>query len=66
MARLLTNRELVPALRRVFEHFRVGGGDPHLLEPVLGVQPDYLRAAGSGPTVAKGLTEPLSQANPAQ
>jgi protein-tyrosine phosphatase len=45
MARLLTNRELVPALKRVFEYFRAGGGDPHLLEPVLAVQPDYLRAA---------------------
>ena len=27
------------------EHFRAAGGDPHLLEPVLGVDPDYLRTA---------------------
>jgi protein-tyrosine phosphatase len=27
----------------VFEHFRAAGGDPRLLEPVLGVDADYLR-----------------------
>jgi protein-tyrosine phosphatase len=41
----LTNRDLLPALKPVFEHFRAAGGDPHLLEPVLGVDPAYLRAA---------------------
>ena len=41
----LTNRDLVPALKPVFEHFRAVGGDPHLLEPVLGVDAAYLRAA---------------------
>ena len=29
----------------MFEHFRAAGGDPHLLEPVLGVDADYLHAA---------------------
>ena len=29
----------------VFEHFRAAGGDPRLLEPVLGVDADYLRTA---------------------
>ncbi len=41
----LTNRDLLPALKPVFEHFRAAGGDPRLLEPVLGVDADYLRAA---------------------
>jgi protein-tyrosine phosphatase len=41
----LTNRDLVPALKPVFEHFRALGGDPNLLKPVLGVDPAYLRAA---------------------
>lgn len=34
-----------PALTPVFEHFRSAGGDPHLLEPVLGVAPEYLQAS---------------------
>jgi protein-tyrosine phosphatase len=41
----LTNRDLLPALKPVTEHFRAAGGDPHLLEPVLGVDADYLRTA---------------------
>jgi protein-tyrosine phosphatase len=41
----LTNRDLLPALKPVFEHFRAIGGDPRLLEPVLGVDQDYLQAA---------------------
>jgi len=41
----LTNRDLIPALKPVFEQFRAVGGDPHLLEPVLGVDAAYLRAA---------------------
>jgi protein-tyrosine phosphatase len=41
----LTNRDLLPALKPVFEHFRAIGGDRRLLEPVLGVQADYLHAA---------------------
>jgi len=41
----LTNRDLLPALKPLFEQFRAAGGDPHLLEPVLGVDAQYLRAA---------------------
>ena len=41
----LTNRDLLPALKPVFEHFRAVGGDPDLLKPVLGVDPGYLKAA---------------------
>lgn len=41
----LTNRELLPALKPVFEHFRAAGGDPELLYPVLGVDPEYLGIA---------------------
>ena len=41
----LTNRELLPALKPLLEHFRAAGGDPRLLEPVLGVDADYLRTA---------------------
>jgi protein-tyrosine phosphatase len=41
----LSNRDLLPALKPVFEHFRAAGGDPHLLDPVLGVDPEYLQAA---------------------
>ncbi len=41
----LSNRDPLPALKPVFEHFRAAGGDPHLLDPVLGVDPEYLNAA---------------------
>jgi protein-tyrosine phosphatase len=41
----LSNRDLLPAMKPMFEHFRAAGGNPRLLEPVLGVDPDYLRAA---------------------
>ncbi|MGW4202788.1 tyrosine-protein phosphatase [Streptomyces sp. NPDC004726] len=41
----LTNRDLLPALKPVFEQFRAAGGDPRLLEPVLGVDSRYLHAA---------------------
>lgn len=41
----LTNRDLLPALKPVFEHFRTLGGDAGLLEPALGVDREYLRAA---------------------
>jgi protein-tyrosine phosphatase len=41
----LTNRDLIPALKPVFEHFRAVGGDPGLLMPALGVDPEYLRTA---------------------
>ncbi|QNG19471.1 tyrosine-protein phosphatase [Rhodococcus triatomae] len=42
---LLTNELLLPALGEVFERFAAAGGDPELLEPVLGVRPEYLHAA---------------------
>jgi protein-tyrosine phosphatase len=41
----LTNRDLLPAIKPLFEHFRAAGGDPHLLDPVLGVDQAYLQAA---------------------
>jgi protein-tyrosine phosphatase len=41
----LTNRDLLPALKPIFEHFTAAGGNRRLLEPVLGVDPAYLRAA---------------------
>lgn len=41
----LTNRDLLPALKPVLEHFRAAGGDPRLLEPVLGVDARYLQAS---------------------
>ncbi len=42
---LLSNRDLLPALKTVYEHFRAAGGDPHLLDPVFGVDEAYLRTA---------------------
>ena len=42
---LLTNRDLLPALQPVYERFRAAGGDPHLLDPVLGVDEAYLKVA---------------------
>jgi protein-tyrosine phosphatase len=42
---LFTNRDLLPALKPVFEQFRAAGGDPTLLEPVLGVDVAYLDTA---------------------
>lgn len=54
---LHTNRDLLPALKPVFEQFRAAGGDPHLLEPVLGVHADYLRVALDEMTTAFGSIE---------
>lgn len=42
---LLTNNELLPALKPIFDQFQAKGGNPALLEPVLGVQASYLEAA---------------------
>ena len=42
---LLTNDQLLPALRPVLDRFAAAGGDPALLGPVLGVQSCYLEAA---------------------
>lgn len=42
---LLTNEQLLPALRPLFDRFAQAGGDPELLRPVLGVRPEYLDCA---------------------
>jgi protein-tyrosine phosphatase len=42
---LLTNDELLPQLRPIFDRFETAGGDPALLLPVLGVDAAYLTAA---------------------
>lgn len=42
---LLTNRDLLPFLAPVFESFEAAGGDPDLLQVVLGVDVNYLRAS---------------------
>jgi len=42
---LLTNRDLLPALQPLLDQFEKAGGDPRLLLPVLGVEPDYLERA---------------------
>ena len=42
---LITNRDLLPALKPYFDQFASTGGDPALLRPVLGVEPAYLHAA---------------------
>jgi protein-tyrosine phosphatase len=42
---LITNRDLLPALKPYFDRFASAGGDPALLRPVLGVEPAYLHAA---------------------
>jgi len=41
----LTNRDLLPALKPIFEHFTAAGGDRRLLDSIIGVDPDYLHAA---------------------
>lgn len=42
---MITNRDLLPALKPYFDQFEAAGGDPTLLTPVLGVATTYLRAA---------------------
>jgi protein-tyrosine phosphatase len=42
---LLTNRDLLPALKPVLDRFRQHGGDPDMLTPVLGVEAGYLDSA---------------------
>jgi protein-tyrosine phosphatase len=42
---LLTNRDLLPALKPLYDKFKAAGGDPRLLDPVLGVDRSYLQTA---------------------
>lgn len=42
---MLTNVKLLPSLQPVVDEFSMAGGDPELLEPVLGVRSGYLDAA---------------------
>ena len=42
---LLTNRDLLPALKPLYDKFEAAGGDPHLLDPVMGVERVYLQTA---------------------
>ncbi|TXS33021.1 tyrosine-protein phosphatase [Streptomyces sp. ms191] len=42
---LLTNEELLPSLQPTIDQFASIGGDPELLQPVLGVRTEYLDAA---------------------
>lgn len=42
---LLTNEQLLPALKPVFDRFESMGGDPELLLPVFGVRREYLEVA---------------------
>lgn len=42
---LLTNQQLLPALKPIFDQFSSLGGDPEALKPVLGVDRSYLRTA---------------------
>lgn len=42
---LLTNRDLLPALKPLYDRFAAAGGDPRLLDPVWGVDRSYLQAA---------------------
>ncbi|WP_433606209.1 tyrosine-protein phosphatase [Prescottella agglutinans] len=42
---LLTNEQLLPSFKQVFDKFAAGGGDPTLLELVLGVRAEYLQTA---------------------
>ncbi len=42
---LLTNAELLPQLKPIFDRFAAAGGDPETLRPVLGVESGYLAAS---------------------
>ena len=42
---LLTNEQLLPACKPLFDQFAAMGGDPELLMPVFGVQKEFLQAA---------------------
>jgi len=42
---LLTNEQLLPESKPIFDRFEAMGGDPELLMPVYGVRKEYLEAA---------------------
>ncbi|QBJ95384.1 tyrosine-protein phosphatase [Rhodococcus sp. ABRD24] len=42
---LLTNEQLLPSFKQVFDKFAAAGGDPTMLELVLGVRAEYLQTA---------------------
>lgn len=42
---LLTNDQLLPTLKPMFDDFAARGGDPEILQPVFGVRESYLRTA---------------------
>ncbi|HMT04515.1 MAG: tyrosine-protein phosphatase [Solirubrobacterales bacterium] len=42
---LLTNQQLLPALKPIFDQFASAGGDPAVLKPVLCVEREYLQTA---------------------
>jgi len=42
---LLTNEQLLPALQPTMDRFAAAGGDPAILEPLLGVRRGYLDAS---------------------
>jgi protein-tyrosine phosphatase len=42
---LLTNKQLLPAMRPIVDRFVAAGGDADLLAPLLGVQAEYLDIA---------------------
>ncbi len=54
---LLTNEQLLPALKPVFDQFETAGGDPVLLRPLLGVEPEYLATALDEMTTRWGTVE---------
>jgi protein-tyrosine phosphatase len=42
---LLTNAQLLPAVKPLIDRFRAQGGDPEVIRPLVGVAPEYLEAA---------------------
>ena len=54
---LLTNDQLIPSVKPMLDHFKSLGGDPALLHPVVGVEPEYLEAALDEMRVTFGTIE---------
>ncbi|MBP2583083.1 protein-tyrosine phosphatase [Streptomyces sp. PvR006] len=54
---LLTNEELLPSLQPTIDGFASIGGDPDLLQPVLGVREEYLAAARDEMTTRYGSAD---------